>query len=297
MRMKYTEEDIEFLKKYYPIGDWDAIFTRFPTLDKEKIYNVCHKRGISANYYERDKSLKSECYKLMVKNRKQWTNSEIEVLKNNYSSMPIADIMILLPERTYDSIAEKAKKLSLKSYVRQQQLYSQDDIEFIKDNWRTMSDEEMALSLSRTRRAIKALRNNIGLFRQDIEKCHYEDLAKFFRGQIYQWKKSSMEACNFQCVLTGSKDFAIHHIVSFNTIVKDFLSEHNVVLKDSFEDYTANELSQLSELFVDFHNKYPLGVCIEKSLHMLFHKMYGDINDKEQWEIFARKFNERKILH
>lgn len=26
MRMKYTDEDIEFLKKYYPIGDWDTIF-------------------------------------------------------------------------------------------------------------------------------------------------------------------------------------------------------------------------------------------------------------------------------
>lgn len=34
MRMKYTNEDIEFLKKYYPIGDWDAIFKRFPNLDR-----------------------------------------------------------------------------------------------------------------------------------------------------------------------------------------------------------------------------------------------------------------------
>ena len=58
MRMKYTNEDIEFLKKYYPIGDWDTIFKRFPNLDRKKIYNVCHKRGISANYYERDKSSK-----------------------------------------------------------------------------------------------------------------------------------------------------------------------------------------------------------------------------------------------
>lgn len=297
MRTKYTDEDIEFLRKYYPVGDWDAIFKRFPSLSKDQIYNVCHKRGISANYYERDKSLKSYYYKCMVKNRKKWTSIEEEVLKNNYSSMPIADIMRLLPGRTYDAIALKAKKMSLNSYVRQQQLYSNDDIDFIISNWKLMSDEEMALSLNRTRRSIKAMRNNLGLFRQDTEKCHYEDLTKFLRGQIYQWKKRSMENCNFKCVLTGSKDFAIHHIISFNIIIKDFISEYDIAVKDDFEDYTVDELNKLSEDFVKYHDKYCLGVCVEKSLHMTFHKMYGDINDEEQWNLFVKKYNEGEILH
>lgn len=297
MRTKYTNEDIEFLREYYPVGDWDAIFNRFPNLDKEKIYNVCNKRGISANYYERDRSLKVKYYQRMVKNRKKWTNNEVEILVNNYSSMSIANLMKLLPGRTYDAIVLKAKKLSLKSYIRQQQLYSNDDIDFIKSNWKLMSDEEIAVSLNRTRRAIKAIRNNIGLFRQDTEKCHYEDLVKFFRGQIYQWKKDSMENCNFQCVLTGSKDFAIHHIVSFNIIFKDFISEYDIVLKNNFADYTVEELNKLSKMFVEYHNQYPLGVCVEKSLHMLFHKMYGDINDEEQWKTFIKKFNEGEILH
>lgn len=297
MRTKYTDEDIEFLKKYYPIGDWDIIFTRFPSLSKDQIYNVCHKRGISANYYERDKSLKSDYYKCMVKNRKKWTSTEEEVLKNNYSSMPITDIMKLLPGRTYDAIALKAQKMSLNSYVRQQQLYSQDDIDFIISNWKLMSDEEIALSLHRTRRSIKTMRNNLGLFRQDTEKCHYEDLTKFLRGQIYQWKKRSMENCNFKCVLTGSKDFIIHHIISFNIIIKDFISEYDIILKDDFEDYTICELNQLSAYFVKHHDKYGLGVCVEKSLHILFHKMYGDINDEKQWNLFVKKYNEGEILH
>lgn len=297
MRTKYTEEDIEFLRKYYPIGDWDAIFARFPNLSKDKIYCVCNKRGISANYYERDKSLKSEYYQRMVVNRKKWTDAEEEILKNNYSSMPISDVMKLLPGRTYDAVALKAKKLSLNSYIKQQQLYSNDDIDFIKLNWKLMSDEEMALMLNRTRRAIKAVRNNYGLFRQDTEKCHYEDLTKFLRGQIYKWKKRSMEYCNFQCVLTGSKDFAIHHIVSFNIIVKDFISEYDVVLKDDFEDYTVDERNKLSEDFVKYHDKYCLGVCVEKNLHMLFHRLYGDINDEEQWNLFVAKFNKGEILH
>ena len=297
MRMKYTNEDIEFLKEHYPIGDWNAIFNRFPNLDKDKIYNVCNKRGISANYYDRDKSLKSEYYKQMVLNRKRWTDEEIEILKNNYSIMPVANLMQLLPDRTYDSIILKAKKLSLKSYVRQEQLYSQEDIDFINNNWKLMSDQEIALTINRTRRAIKAVRCNFGLFRQDMEKCHYNSLMKFLRGQIYKWKKDSMENCNFQCVLTGGKDFVIHHVISFNTIARNFFAENEFALKTNFEDYTKDELDNLSKIFVEYHNKYPLGVCIDNNLHILFHKMYGDINDEDQWNNFVQKFNEGKILH
>ena len=297
MRTKYTNEDIEFLKIYYPIGDWNTIFTRFPQLTKEQIYNVCHKRGISANYYERDKQLKADYYKSMIKNRSKWTDSEVEILINNYENIPIVDLMKLLPERTYNAITLKAKKLSLTSYVRQQQLYSDEDIEYVKSNWKHTSDKEMALVLHRTSRAIKAIRNELGLFRQDVEKVHYENLVKFFRGQIYQWKKCSMENCNYQCVLTGSKTFVIHHVISFNIIVRNFISEYNVTLKDNFTDYTMEELNNLSETFVEYHSTYPLGICVDKSLHMAFHKMYGDINDEHQWNIFVQKFKEGKILH
>lgn len=297
MRTKYTDEDIEFLKRHYPVGDWDAIFERFPNLNKEKIYNVCYKRGISANYYDRDKSLKSEYYKNMVKNRSKWNDNEIEILKNNYSIMPAVEVMRLLPGRTYNSIILKANKLALTSYVRQQQLYSDNDIIFIESNWKLMSDEEMALALNRTRRAIKAVRNNIGLFRQDKEQTHYENLTKFLRGQISQWKNKSKEKCSFKCVLTGSKDFAIHHIVSFNIIVKNFIIDRNVVLKDNFEDYTTSELNEISNMFIKYHSTYPLGICVEKKLHMKFHQMYGDINNEEQWNIFVTKFNKGEILH
>ena len=297
MRAKYTNEDIEFLKQHYPNGDWDAIFARFPKADKDKIYNVCHKRGISANYYDRDKSLKSECYKNMVRNRSKWNFDEIEILKNNYSTMPIIDIMKLLPNRTYNAIVLKANKLALTSYIRQEQLYSDHDIGFIESNWQQMSDEEMAVALNRTRRAIKTVRNNIGLFRQDREKTHYESLTAFFRGQIGAWKKKSAEKCGFKCILTGSKNFAIHHLVSFNIIVKNFILEHDIVLRDNFEDYTQNELNELSVMFTQYHNTYPLGVCVEQNLHIKFHQMYGDLNSEQQWQVFVEKFNKGEILH
>lgn len=141
------------------------------------------------------------------------------------------------------------------------------------------------------------MRCEIGLFRQDKESNHYKNLNKFLRGQISQWKKRSAEECNFQCVLTGSKNFDIHHIISFNTILKNFMQECNVILKENFEDYTNEELYNISTSFLEYHNQYPVGVCIEKSLHMKFHQMYGDINNYEQWNMFVDKFNKGEILH
>lgn len=297
MRTKYTEEDIEFLKKYYPIGDWDAIFARFPNLDKDKIYNVCHKRGISANYYERDKFSKAESYRASIEHRKRWTDNEINVLKDNYSIMPMDELVKLLPDRTYNSIILKANKLALQSFQRQQQLYSEADLDFIKSNWLLMSDKEMATKLNRTQRAIKAVRNNMELFRQDKEKIHYENLIQFFRGQIHIWKRESVAQCNFQCVLTESKNFDIHHLISFNIIAKRFLLDNNTLLKENFEDYTRHELDKLTELFVEYHNNYPLGVCVDHKLHQIFHQMYGYVNTEEQWNMFVDKFNKGEILY
>ena len=39
MKYKYTNEDIEFLKENYPIGNWNKIHERFP-----KIYRNIRKR-------------------------------------------------------------------------------------------------------------------------------------------------------------------------------------------------------------------------------------------------------------
>ena len=68
-------------------------------------------------------------------------------------------------------------------------------------------------------------------------------------------------------------------------------------MRDNFEDYTIDELHEISDIFVEYHSNYPLGVCVEKDLHMKFHQMYGDINNEEQWNIFVDKFNKGEILH
>ena len=42
------------------------------------------------------------------------------------------------------------------------------------------------------------------------------------------------------------------------------------------------------------HNKYPLGVCIRKDIHDLFHQLYGSGgNTEEQWESFIAKYSNK----
>lgn len=99
-----------------------------------------------------------------------------------------------------------------------------------------------------------------------------------------------MASCGYKCVLTGSKDFQIHHLYSFNRIIKDLCDSGKIEYKD-FTDYTQEELNRITEIFIEEHNKYPLGVCVRKDIHELFHRVYGKHNNsKSQWDKFCNDY-------
>ena len=50
-----------------------------------------------------------------------------------------------------------------------------------------------------------------------------------------------MEKCNYQCIVTGSKDFDIHHLYGFNMIVFetiDILKNENKLISDKIDTYS-----------------------------------------------------------
>ena len=67
-KYRFTKEDIEFLKEYYPLGDYDAIFKRFPNATTQSIQAYCSKHKITADYY----------------NDKKWTDKELGILEKYY---------------------------------------------------------------------------------------------------------------------------------------------------------------------------------------------------------------------
>lgn len=60
-------------------------------------------------------------------------------------------------------------------------------------------------------------------------------------------------------------------------------------------DYSDDELDRIEALFIAEHNNYPLGVCIRKDIHDLFHSLYGKSNNTEsQWNYFVANLKSGK---
>lgn len=278
MRYKYTEEDIQFLKENYPVGNWDKIHERFTNISDCAIQHKCSRLGIKFNNEFKIK------FDSNIHLRNKWSEEEIEYLIKNYSIIPLDIIHKKLNYRTIDSIILKANSLNLISYNKLHNSWTENQIDYIKDNWILEPDIIMAKALNRTARSVKWKREELGLFRQDMNSISYPSLSKYLRGQNQEWKKISMKNCNYECVLTGSKNFEIHHLYGVSNIINDILNKYLKYKNMKFEDYTVKDLEFIKREFLNEQSKYPFGECVDKKLYVLFHSLYGQYyNTEEQW--------------
>lgn len=165
----------------------------------------------------------------------------------------------------------------------------------------------------KTKLLIKCDKNH--LFKMDLDslkrgckcpKCQLENRSRenhynwkggissihgYLRNQLNDWRTLSVTKSNYRCVITGDKFDDIHHLYSFNKIVKEVLLESKISLKESISDYNENELNTLSKLIKDKHIIYGEGVCLSHSIHNLYHKIYGYDNTLKQFEEFKVRYN------
>lgn len=316
----YSDEDIEFIKREYPIGNWDAIMKRFPNSTKQSIISQAHKLGITAEYFFWNESelefLKHNYFNYTLDELEShygykyskdaiqtkafryfgystdddWSEEENKLLKIHYPTKPIDEVCNLIPARSRNAIISHARILNLFSFFYNQTYWNEEQDNLLLNNWENMSDDELSNLIGKPKLSISERRHRLGLMRVDKDNLKYSDISKYLRGQLQTWKTDSMRNCDYQCVLTGSKNFHIHHLYSFNHIVSDFFNSSNYIIKD-FNDYTQKELAEITSAFIDEHNKYPLGVCIRKDIHDLFHSIYGRYNNtQEQWERFEEDY-------
>lgn len=155
----------------------------------------------------------------------------------------------------------------------------------------------------------KTLNNLIFGRNSENQMCHYcylesihgegspvwkggiSSLNAYLREFIKEWKKKSMENCNYKCVITGDKFDVIHHLYSFNKILQEILIELNMPIYSTINEYTTEELELLQIKIEQKHKEYPLGVCLSKNIHNLYHRLYGDDNTPEQFEEFKDRYN------
>ena len=266
--VRYTKRDIEIIKKYYHTYDFELINSML-----DNPHSV--------------KSIKSKAHRLGITSLNQWSEDEINILKANYSTMTVDDIAKLLPNRSNNAIISTAIKLGIKNERKWQDW----QIQYIVDNWELEPDKIMCKKIGKTFRAVKAKREELGLYRRNMDSLTYESIAKYIRGNITDWKTQSMEECNYCCVLTNSKDFQIHHLYGVSNLLEDIKNKYSIVYKDNFKEYTSEELSFILEKFIEEQSKYPLGQCVRKDLHKLFHSLYGQYyNTVDQWEKFKEDY-------
>ena len=286
MRHKYTSEDIEFLKENYPLGNWNEIEKRFPNLSIHAINSKMHKLGISF-----DNKNKTSSRNFDYKNRTKWPIDEDAIIRNMYSVCPTEELMKFLPTRSKSAIILRANKFGLVSFYKANNSWTEEQKQYIVNNWELEPDKIMAIKLNKIFRAVKAHRELLGIYRRDMESNTYPTLSKYLRGQNQKWKNDSMKQCDYKCVLTNSKKFEIHHLYSVSNIIEDVFKENNISYYESFSDYSDEELSFILQKFLEIQSRYPLGECIDKKLHSLFHSLYGQYyNTPEQWERFKSDY-------
>lgn len=103
-------------------------------------------------------------------------------------------------------------------------------------------------------------------------------ISAYLRYYIKQWKKDSMRFCNYKCVLTQTRFDEIHHLYSFESIIKEIFNSDKIPI-NKVNEYTDEELKLIKEKSLRIHYKYGLGICLIKPLHVLYHKTYGEGNN------------------
>lgn len=240
--------------------------------------------------YRTYNSIVSKAEKLGIKTREYWSEEEIKIIIDNYSSHSLEEMLVLLPKRNRNSIIKQANKLKIRNVAK----YSKEEEEFIRSNYKLMTDEELGKLLGRTGHTIQWKRISMGLSKIK-EDSSYNDLSEYVRRNNTEWKKKSMLLCNYKCVITGERFDDIHHIYGLNKILNETLNRLNISVKESMNDYSDKELRDILDTFREIQDTYPHGVCLKADIHKLFHSIYGFGNNNEaQWEEFITDLRSNK---
>ena len=113
---------------------------------------------------------------------------------------------------------------------------------------------------------------------------------------IKDWKIAIATKYNGKCVLTDTKgDCVVHHIKSFNTLIKETFDELNLQIYRKLKDYTNQQWSDINNLFMKKHTMES-GILLQRKVHNKFHSLYGKGNNTyKQFYEFVEKYYPHKL--
>ena len=222
---------------------------------------------------------------------REWSDEEIDILKNYYNKISRSELMSMLPNRTKSSILSKARSYGLKSKFYLTHMYSNEEIEYLKNNYLLKSNEELGVELGRSANGIAEHLLVLDLHRP-TEIDNYKTLKKYVRTRLIPWRDKVREINNYTCALTGVRtNIIVHHIRGFNLLFHETIENLNFPIYDSISEYNQNQLDEFLNEFMEIQENYNGYICINENIHKLFHKEYGyGNNTEEQWEEFVNKY-------
>lgn len=314
---RWSAEDISFLKKNYENTDWDIILAKLSKWKKSEIISKASSLNLKRKSFfwdDNDIFILKECYqqKLPIKDievklnykftqsaivtkahvlgihqKEAWTFEEDAKLRKIYSVYDMSKICNEFPNRSYGSIIQRALLLGL-SYKT---TWTDEELQFLIDNHRIMSDEEIAGHLGRTKDSVRGKRFQEKLY-HPVSPGVYNYLSEYIRKRNKEWKQRSVKQCNYKCAITGKRFQEIHHLYGMNKILQETLQDLNYYEDVSIKELSDDDLNVILNHFYKVQDTYPLGICLSKEIHKEFHDCYGyGDNTPEQFEEFLTIHN------
>lgn len=126
------------------------------------------------------------------------------------------------------------------------------------------------------------------------------NLNDLLRQCVEEWKKSVLRTHNFRCVVSGrGGTLDVHHAsMPFYKLRDVVFDELGIKKRKKRHEFTDEDLKKIIELFIQKHQLI-VGVPLYKSVHNLFHSIYGHDSSMDKLWIFkdrylAGEFDHRK---
>ena len=220
-----------------------------------------------------------------------WSDDEIKILIENYSTNSMHDVMSLLPNRSRSSILGQARVLNLKSFFYLSHTYSQEEDDYLIENYLDKSNDELGKYLHRSSNGIAQHLYVLNLHRPTVIDS-YNDLKNYVRSRLSSWKESVRKLCNYTCELTGThSNIVIHHIRGFNLLISETMDMLDFPMYENISEYSQQQLDMFLETFFQIQDTYHSYICINEDVHKKFHGIYGyGNNTEEQWNEFVNTY-------
>lgn len=309
---KISEEDTQWIIENYPTASWEELTShlgkskgaiiakaaklgvkrsnvKYSAYSKEEdallrsVYENSNSTNLRSNLKKlisdgslnrTNASIRARAYELGLLVRHRWTPEEDAFLIENHLTMTVNELTDHFEKHNRNSVYNRIVKLGLTG--GSMFAYTDEEVNYIKQHYEKYSDAELGAILHRSPSSIKEYRRKLGLYHRDLNlPTHYADLLRFVQAHNSQWKKESMAACNYKCVITGGSFDHIHHLYAKNSILNDAL--RNLGVNRDFDINNCDDETKDAILreFLNEQSKHPLGVCLRGDVHMAYHSKYG----------------------